>query len=97
MRAFLASAYRGYDFARSNPEQAAEIILKMYPTLDAQVALEQIRGTNDLITDKGLADKPLGHLREDRMASSLAFVDKAFDMKGKVKLQDIFTNEFLGK
>ena len=29
--------------------------------------------------------------------STLAFVDKAFDLKGKVKLEDIYTNTMLSK
>jgi hypothetical protein len=31
------------------------------------------------------------------MASTLSFVDKAFDLKGKVKLQDTYTNALLGR
>ena len=37
----------------------------------------------------------LGFLREDRMAATLNFVDKAYDVKGKVTLPDIYTNSFL--
>jgi NitT/TauT family transport system substrate-binding protein len=69
----------------------------MFPTLDRAVVLEQIREINDLIVDQEVASQGLGHLREERMRSTLAFVDKAFDLKGKVKLEDIYTNTMLGK
>jgi hypothetical protein len=29
------------------------------------------------------------------MASTLSFVDKAYDMKGKIKLNEVYTNSFL--
>jgi NitT/TauT family transport system substrate-binding protein len=97
LKKFLAASYRGYDFARSKPEQAADIMVKMFPTLDRSVVLDQIHDINVLTVDKGAAGKPAGYLREDRMKSTVSFVDKAFDLKGKVKLEDTYTNALLGK
>jgi NitT/TauT family transport system substrate-binding protein len=96
LRNFLRASYRGYDFARAQPEQAADIMVKLFPTIDRGVVLEQIKDINDLIVDKEVAAKGLGYLREDRMASTVAFVDKAFDLKSKVKVQDTYTNGLLG-
>ena len=97
VRNFLRASYRGFDFARSSPDQAADIAVQMFPTLDRAVVLEQIREINDLITDRDAAGKGLGYLHEDRMASTLSFVDKAFDLQGKIKLPDIFSNDLLPK
>jgi NitT/TauT family transport system substrate-binding protein len=94
---FMAAAYRGYDFARGKPDQAAEIMVKMFPTLDRAVVLDQIHDINKLVVDKDVADKGLGYLREDRMSSTVSFVDRAFDLKGKVKLADTYTNALLAK
>jgi NitT/TauT family transport system substrate-binding protein len=69
----------------------------MFPTLDRAVVTEQIREINDLITDPEVKDKGLGYLREDRMASTLSFLDKAFDLKGKIKLSEIYSNDSLSK
>ena len=52
-----ARPYRGFDFARSNPDQAADIAVQMFPTLDRAVVIEQIREINDLITDPEVKDK----------------------------------------
>ena len=93
---FLRASYRGFDFARSNPDQAADIAVQMFPT-HRVVVLEQIREINDLITDRDVASKGLGYLREDRMASTLAFVDKAFDLQGRIKLPNIYSNDLLSK
>jgi NitT/TauT family transport system substrate-binding protein len=97
VRNFLRASYRGFDFARSSPDQAADIAVKMFPTLDRAVVAEQIREINDLIADPGVASKGLGYLREDRMRSTLSFLDKAFDLNGKIKLEEIYTNDMLAK
>jgi NitT/TauT family transport system substrate-binding protein len=97
LRKFLKASYRGYEFARSNPDQAAGLMVKMFPTLDRGIVLDQIRDINELILDQPVAAKGLGYLRDDRMASTVAFVDKAFDMKGKIKVQDTYTNALLEK
>jgi NitT/TauT family transport system substrate-binding protein len=97
LRKFLKASYRGYEFARSNPDQAAGLMVKMFPTLDRDIVLDQIRDINELILDQPVAAKGLGYLRDDRMASTVAFVDNAFDMKGKIKVQDTYTNALLEK
>jgi len=96
LRNFLRMSYRGYDFARHNPEQAADIMVKLFPIVDRAIVLEQIQDINQLIVDKGAADKGLGYLREDRMKSSFAFISNAFDLKDKIALGDIYTNTLLG-
>lgn len=97
LRNFLRASYRGYDFARTSPDQAADIMVKLFPTVDRGIVLEQIQDINQLIVDQGAADKGLGYLREDRMKSSFAFISRAFDLKDKVTLGDIYTNALLGK
>jgi NitT/TauT family transport system substrate-binding protein len=96
LRNFLRMSYRGYDFARTNPDQAADIMVKLFPTADRAIVLEQIQDINQLIVDKGAADKGLGYLREDRMKSSFAFISNAFDLKDKVALGDLYTNTLRG-
>lgn len=95
VRKFLAASYKGFDYARTNPEKAADIIVKQFPTVDRAVALEQIRDINDLIVDPKAADRGLGYLREDRIKSTVGFVDKAFALGGKVPASDVFTNDLL--
>jgi NitT/TauT family transport system substrate-binding protein len=97
LRNFLRLSYRGYDFARSNPEKAADMMTKLFPTVDREIMLGQVQDINVLIYDKDVADKGLGYLREDRMKSSLTFMGKAFDLTAKVGLDDIYTNALLGR
>ena len=95
VRNFLRVSYRGFQFANEKPEEAANLAVKMFPNLDRAVVLDQIREINDLIIDPQAADKRLGFMREARMRSGLAFLDKAFDLKGKVKVEDMYTNDML--
>lgn len=95
VKKFLRGAYRGYAFAIANPEQAADIMVKAFPSTDRAVALAQIQDIADLLLDPQARDKGLGHLREDRMRSTVQFVDQAFGLNGKVKPQDTFTNDLL--
>jgi NitT/TauT family transport system substrate-binding protein len=95
LKRFLRAAYRGYEYARANPAGGADIMVKMFPTLDRSVALDQINDINELIADKDVVGKPRGYLRDDRMQSTVSFVDQAFDLKGKVKPADTYTNALL--
>ena len=95
VRRFLKASYQGYEFALKNPEQAADIMVRMYPTVDRTVALEQIRDIAELLVDPQSPDRRLGHLREDRIRATTAFVDKAFGLGGKVKPEQIYTNDLL--
>jgi NitT/TauT family transport system substrate-binding protein len=94
---FLRVSYRGFQFANEKPDEAADLAVKMFPNLDRAVVLDQIREINDLIIDPQAADKRLGFMREARIRSGLAFLEKAFDLKGKVKIEDMFTNDMLPK
>src|SRR5205814_6309608 len=95
VRKFLRASYRGFAEAFANPEAAADIVVKMFPASDRAIALAQIKETADIMNDPQVRAQGLGYLREDRMSSTLEFVDKAYSVKGKVKLTDIYTNSFL--
>jgi NitT/TauT family transport system substrate-binding protein len=95
VRKFLRAAYRGYEFSIANPDAAADIMVKMYPTVDRAVALQQIREINDLVRDAAVADRGLGYLRDDRIRATVEFVDKAYALNGKIKPADIYTNDLL--
>lgn len=95
VRKFLKASYRGYAYAMSDPEKAADIIVKVFPTVDRAVALEQIKDINDLIADSKVKDRGLGYLRDDRMRSTVAFVDKAYGLNGKIKAEETYTDDLL--
>ena len=97
VKKFLRAAYRGYEFALANPEQAADLMVRAFPSTDRAIALAQIKDMNELLLDPQVRDKGLGWLREDRIRATVQFVDKAFGLNGKVRAQDTYTNELLGQ
>jgi NitT/TauT family transport system substrate-binding protein len=95
VRKFLTATYKGYAFAIAQPEQAADIMVKLFPNADRGIALQQIREIDDLIVDPEVRDRGLGYMRDDRMRSTVQFIGKAFELNGSVKAEDTFTNDFL--
>jgi NitT/TauT family transport system substrate-binding protein len=95
VKKFLRASYRGYAYALANPEKAADLMVKAFPTTDRAVALAQIKDMGDLLVDPQAKANGMGYLREDRMRSTVQFVDKAFGLNGKVKPQDTYTNDLL--
>lgn len=97
LRKFLQASYKGYEFALKNPEQAVDIMVKAYPAVDRGVGLAQIKDINVLVADPQTKDRGLGYMRDDRMGSTVQFVDAAFSLGGKVKPADVYTNSLLTK
>jgi NitT/TauT family transport system substrate-binding protein len=95
VKKFLRASYRGYEFAAANPDQAADIMVKMFPAVDRAVALQQIKEINTLIVDPQVRARGLGFLRDDRMQTTAKFVDKAFALNAKIKPEDLYTNDLL--
>lgn len=95
VRRFLRTAYRGYEWAIANPEPAADSLVKQFQVVDRAIALQQIREISDLIVDKEVRASGLGFLREDRIRSTVGFVDKAYNLQGKIKPEDVYSNAFL--
>jgi NitT/TauT family transport system substrate-binding protein len=95
VRRFVKATYRGYQFAIDKPDAAADIMVKMFPTVDRNVGLQQIHEIDRLLVDPQTRDKPFGFLRQDRMQSTATFVDKAFNLNGKVKAADLYTDDFV--
>ncbi|HEV7367773.1 ABC transporter substrate-binding protein [Arenibaculum sp.] len=95
VKRFVAATYRGYDFVIEDPETATDILLKQYPVLDRDITAQQVREIAELIQDPAAAGEPLGRFGPERMRSTAAFIDKAFDLGGKVGADDIFTDRFV--
>lgn len=95
LRKFLKVAYRGYQFMRESPEEAADIMLRLYPTIDRTVILNQIKEINELTVDAESPNETVGFLRDDRMNGTLELIDKAYDLQGSIQASDLYTNDLL--
>ena len=89
-RRFVEATYRGYAFAKANPEEAAQIVTQHYPVLDPEITLQQIRELGGL-----LGDDRLGFMEEAKVGRTLEFLTEAYDIESSMAPEDIFTNEFV--
>lgn len=89
---FLDASYRGYEYIAQHPEEAADLIVKQYPTLKTSVVLEQIKQINTLVRDAQAENKDLGFVRADRMEKTMGFVRDAFVLDDTIKTDDLYRN-----
>jgi len=92
---FVRGTYRGYAYVIANPEETTEILLKVYSTLDPVITAQQVAEVADLIVDPAAQNSTLGWFRIDRMASTIEFLDQAFNLDGEVLAEDLYTNRFI--
>lgn len=88
---FVTATYEGYRWANENPEAATDILVKLFPVLAQDVTLQQVRETADLISGPG----PMGHMTEEKMASTLEFLKEAYDVTEDIEVNDVYTTRFL--
>ena len=92
---FIQATYRGYAYAIANPGRATEILLSAYSTLDPVITAQQVTETVDLIIDPAADNSNLGWFREDRMLNTMEFIDRAFNLDGEIRAEDIYTDRFV--
>jgi NitT/TauT family transport system substrate-binding protein len=91
VRAFLDATYQGYEFARTNPQEAADIMVRAYPVLDPAITLQQVVEISDLISGPG----PLGWMEESKVSNTIEFLSSAYGLEETLAAGEIYTNEFL--
>ncbi len=92
---FVQATYRGYAYTIANPAETTAILLSVYSTLDPVITAQQVAEVASLIVDPSAQNTNLGWLRADRIASTIEFLDQAFDLDGKVRAEDLYTNRFV--
>jgi len=90
VKKFVAATYRGYAFVLANPDQARDLMVKKFPTLDRDVTGAQIAELATLMRGPGT----LGALSEERMASTMQVINRGYQLEGKVAVQDLYTQQF---
>lgn len=93
VRRFVQATYQGYAYLHDHPAEAAALIAAQYPLLDKGILLQQIMQTNALLGDDPAHHKP-GWLRPERMATTVDFVSRAFNLGTSVKATSVYTNQF---
>ncbi len=90
-RQFLAATYRGYAWVEDNRDAAAEIVVARYPVLDLAITRQQIDELADLMAGAGSR----GWIEEQKVAQTLEFLSRAYDVEESIAVEDIFTTALL--
>jgi len=91
-KAFLSAVSKGYEFAIENPEEAAEILCKAAPELDAQLVL----ASQQYLADQYQADaKYWGYIDAARWNGFYNWVNENKLVESEVPLDTGFSNEYL--
>ena len=90
-RRFLTATYKGYAWVEDNRDAAAEIVVARYPVLDLAITRQQIDELADLMAGAGSR----GWIEEQKVAQTLAFLSRAYDVEDSIVVADIYTTELL--
>jgi NitT/TauT family transport system substrate-binding protein len=90
-REFLAATYRGYAWVEDNRDAAAEIVVARYPALDLAITRQQIDELADLMAGSGSR----GWIEKQKVAQTLEFLSRAYDVEDSIVVEDIYTTELL--
>jgi NitT/TauT family transport system substrate-binding protein len=88
---FLAATYRGYAWAEANRAEATRIVVEHYPVLDPDITRQQIDELADLMDGPGSR----GWIEEAKVAETLEFLSRAYDVQSAIAVGDIYTTQFL--
>lgn len=94
VKAFVAAASKGYQFAIEKPEEAAGILTKAVPELDAELVLE----SQKWLADKYQDDAPrFGEQKLEVWKNYAEWMKENGVLEGDFDPKTAFTNEFLPK
>jgi NitT/TauT family transport system substrate-binding protein len=95
VKRFLAAVLEGWRDALANTDEAIGILTKRVPLLDAKVARQQFVNMQRLLRTKNTEGKPLGWQSADDWKETLDGLEQHGGMKGRLPVEEYFTNEFL--
>lgn len=91
---FMEAVSKGYEYAMSNPEDAANILCEAVPELD----IELVKASQNYLADQYQADAEYwGQFDADRWNAFYKWINDNKLVEGEVPLDKGFTNEYLPK
>lgn len=91
---FMEATTKGYEYAITNPEESAKILVKAVPEIDEQLAIESQR----FLTDEYKADASRwGEMKDSVWNNYTQFLLENNLIKENLEASEAYTNEFLPK
>ncbi len=94
---FLGALGNGIVWAVENPDAATDIMLKYNPALSKDVAREQLQIHIDFMMVPEVKQHGIGPMETEKMQKTLDITQANFDLKRKVSLDEIWSNNYTPK
>jgi NitT/TauT family transport system substrate-binding protein len=95
IRKVLKATARGFDFAFSNPAEAARILKARHPELDEETAAGEIAIVKDLVWTPEAKQHGFGYMDAEKMRATRDVITQAYDLKVTVPYEELYTNALL--
>jgi len=97
MKGFIRAALRGYQYAFTNPREAAEIIQKHAKALNNDITVEELKIVEELSVTADVRKNGIGSFTPERMASSVGWMAEngGFPKEKAPRPQDVYATGFL--
>jgi NitT/TauT family transport system substrate-binding protein len=95
VRRFLKATIKGFEYARNHPEEAVDIMLKSYPTMDKAVLLRKLQIERPWIWTPAAETSGLGFMREAQWQNLQKVLVEAKVLEQDVDLDRAYTNDSL--
>lgn len=97
LKGFLNAAYRGWQDAMANPDEAIAIFKKNVPEIDEKAIRTNMGLGFDLMRTPGYKANGIGSIDDKRMCASVDLVNEYMGLPAKVDCAAVYTTAFLPK
>lgn len=91
---FVRATMKGWTYAIENPEEAVDIVVKMFPELEEESVALEWDITIGHIWNEETQQTGIGHMIEDKMQESIDITVEVFGID-PIPVEDVYTNEFV--
>lgn len=95
LRRFLRASIKGWEYAFAHPDEAAAYVVKQQPLLDLAVTTAEIKIVQNLAMTDVTKRFGIGHIDDTIMRETRDLVLSLNHIKGSIKMDQVYTNEFL--
>jgi NitT/TauT family transport system substrate-binding protein len=96
VRAYVEGTMEGLRYTRDHQEEALQTLLKHRPELDQGLTTLQLKNAlYEVMIPPESVQSGLGYMKPDIMEKTVRITNEFFDVARKVRLNEVFTNQFI--
>jgi len=95
VKAFVRAVIKGFLYTFEHPDEAVDILLKRFPTLDRDVARAEIDILKKLVLPPEAQEHGIGYFDSARVQATIDAITEIYKLPRKVAPEEIYTSEFL--